>query len=135
MEEFLFYKRLSEFELQQKEHGEDSQKITSANVAETSASNWFSSENVTNVYTSYINLDKDQNGMLSQRELISLNSSVVGLNPSPLQLTSIAISRLFDEYITYIPKEMDYKTYLDLILALENKTSRRKLLLPFFENY
>ena len=133
MEEFLFFKRLSEFELTQKE--QQNQILNDENktpiVTETSATNWFSSENVTNVYTSYINLDKDQNGMLSQRELIGLNSTVVGLTPSPLQLTSVAINRLFEEYITYYPKEMDYKTFLDLILALENKPSRRKLSLSF----
>ena len=126
MEEFLFFKRLSDFEQQQEQQNDNDGKQVPV-VSETSGTNWFSSENAMKVYTSYINLDKDQNGMLSQRELISLNSCICGINPSPIQLTSIAVSRLFEEYITFYPREMDYKTFLDLILALENKTSKQSL--------
>lgn len=128
MEEFLFFKRLSDFEHQQEQqNNQNDDHGKQPVVTESSGANWFSSENAMNVYTNYINLDKDQNGMLSQRELISLNSCICGINPSPIQLTSIAVSRIFEEYITFDPREMDYKTFLDLILALENKTCKQSL--------
>jgi hypothetical protein len=55
--------------------------------------------------------------MLSQEELLQFS----GLPGEALQLTQTAVRRLFEEYITYRPMEMDYRTFLDLILALENK--------------
>ena len=45
--------------------------------------------------------------MLSQRELIGLN--VCGTSSTQCQLSSVAIRRIFEEYITYTPKEMDFK--------------------------
>jgi hypothetical protein len=63
--------------------------------------------------------------MLSERELIGL--SQCGSPPTPCQLTSACISRIFQEYITYKPKEMDYKTFLDLVLALENISNPQSL--------
>lgn len=47
--------------------------------------------------------------------------SYAGTARDPYQLTYTAVSRVFEENITYSPVEMDFKTFLDLILALENK--------------
>jgi hypothetical protein len=55
--------------------------------------------------------------MLSQEELLAFSGTPGEL----LQLTQTAVRRLFEEYITYRPMEMDYRTFLDLVLALENK--------------
>jgi len=45
-----------------------------------------------------------------------------------VQLTAVTIRRIFDEYITYPPPhEMDYKMFLDLILALDNKTTAQSM--------
>uniref|UniRef100_A0A3B4YR77 Protein phosphatase 2, regulatory subunit B'', gamma n=1 Tax=Seriola lalandi dorsalis TaxID=1841481 RepID=A0A3B4YR77_SERLL len=59
----------------------------------------------------YLNLDKDHNGMLSKEELSRYGTAT---------LTSVFLDRVFQEYLTY-DGEMDYKTYLDFVLALENR--------------
>ena len=41
-------------------------------------------------------------------------------------LTSIFVDRLFEEYQTF-EGEMDYKTFLDFVLAMENKKSMQSL--------
>lgn len=46
-----------------------------------------------------------------------------GLGTDQIQFTSIAMQRLFEEYITYQPYEMDYKGFVNLVLACENNTS------------
>ena len=50
--------------------------------------------------------------MLKKGELIKYSSG----------LTSIFIDRIFEEYQTF-EGEMDYKTFLDFVLAYENKKS------------
>jgi serine/threonine-protein phosphatase 2A regulatory subunit B'' len=67
------------------------------------------------VFSIYVELDKDQNGMLSQEELLAFT----GLSNESVQLSSTAVKTLFVENITYQPMEMDYKAFLDLLLALE----------------
>ncbi|KAL1380604.1 hypothetical protein pipiens_014060 [Culex pipiens pipiens] len=62
--------------------------------------NWFSAPSALSVYGHYLNLDKDHNGMLSKKELIGC--------------------------LTY-DGEMDYKTYLDFVLALENRSEPQSL--------
>lgn len=47
---------------------------------------------------------------------------------SRVQLSRVCISRLFECYITYEPLEMDYKAFLDLVLALEKRTTRESLI-------
>ena len=42
------------------------------------------------------------------------------VNKQKIQLTPATISRIFEEYVCYQPLEIDYKSFLDLILALEN---------------
>ena len=59
----------------------------------------------------YLNLDKDHNGMLSKAELLHYGTST---------LTPAFVNRVFEVCLTY-GGEMDYKTYLDFVLALENR--------------
>jgi hypothetical protein len=75
--------------------------------------NWFSAESALRVYNAYLSMDKDDNGMLSRSE--------VGKLPGTL-LTQFVIDRLFQETVTY-NGEMDFKGYLDLVLAIENRDS------------
>ena len=57
--------------------------------------------------------------MLSIDELMHFT----GNKTQPVQLTHTAVSRLFEENITYSPMELDYKGFLDLMLALENRST------------
>ncbi|ETN63793.1 phosphatase 2 [Anopheles darlingi] len=79
--------------------------------------NWFSAPSALSVYGHYLNLDKDHNGMLSKKELIGYGSGT---------LTPIFLERVFAECLTY-DGEMDYKTYLDFVLALENRAEPQSL--------
>lgn len=79
--------------------------------------NWFSAPSALRVYGQYLNLDKDHNGMLSRQELLSYGTST---------LTQTFIDRVFEECLTY-GGEMDYKTYLDFVLALENRKEPQAL--------
>ena len=115
MEELLFIKRLSQYE----------KDLDESALTSHIGTNWFSGTNASAIYSTYIDLDKDRNGMLCQMELLGLNAC--GVPAVPCQLTTAAINRIFDEYITYSPKEMDYKTFLDLVLALENKSNSQSL--------
>ncbi|XP_076312626.1 serine/threonine-protein phosphatase 2A regulatory subunit B'' subunit gamma-like [Tachypleus tridentatus] len=80
-------------------------------------SNWFSAPSALRVYGQYLNLDKDRNGMLSKEELARYGTGT---------LTNVFIERVFQEYLTY-DGEMDYKTYLDFVLALENRKEPQSL--------
>jgi len=73
--------------------------------------NWFSAPCALRVYGQYLNLDKDHNGMLNRDELARYGTGT---------LTNVFIERVFQECLTY-DGEMDYKTYLDFVLAMENK--------------
>ncbi|XP_031626313.1 serine/threonine-protein phosphatase 2A regulatory subunit B'' subunit gamma-like [Contarinia nasturtii] len=79
--------------------------------------NWFSAPSALSIYGHYLNLDKDHNGMLSKQELGGYGSGT---------LTTVFLDRLFAECITY-DGEMDYKTYLDFVLALENRQEPQSL--------
>ncbi|KAE8587406.1 hypothetical protein XENTR_v10021962 [Xenopus tropicalis] len=78
---------------------------------ESQESNWFSAPSALRVYGQYLNLDKDHNGMLSKEELSRYGTGT---------LTCVFLDRVFQECLTY-DGEMDYKTYLDFVLALENR--------------
>ncbi|GMI02998.1 hypothetical protein TrVE_jg9726 [Triparma verrucosa] len=110
------------------------------------STNWFSSENSLRVYSQYLELDKDQNGLLSKTEL----QNYTGSDRQPVRLTPAFIDRIFDEITTYQTStnpnekkgtgEMDYKTFLDFVLAMENKKSKEGLryfwrLLSFGKDY
>uniref|UniRef100_A0A3P8ZJ33 Serine/threonine-protein phosphatase 2A regulatory subunit B'' subunit gamma n=1 Tax=Esox lucius TaxID=8010 RepID=A0A3P8ZJ33_ESOLU len=78
---------------------------------ESQESNWFSAPSALRVYGQYLNLDKDHNGMLSKEELCRYGTGT---------LTGVFLDRVYQECLTY-DGEMDYKTYLDFVLALENR--------------
>eukprot|EP00064_Thunnus_orientalis_P011971 superscaffoldBa00001784_g12004 len=100
---------------------------------ESQESNWFSAPSALRVYGQYLNLDKDHNGMLSKEELSRYGTAT---------LTSVFLDRVFQECLTYDGEmvrqrtgpggaltavvfiqtgDIDYKTYLDFVLALENR--------------
>lgn len=79
--------------------------------------NWFSAPSALRIYGQYLNLDKDHNGMLSKNELAGLGTGT---------LTSVFLERVYQECLTY-EGEMDYKTYLDFVLALENRQEPQSL--------
>ncbi|XP_022081384.1 serine/threonine-protein phosphatase 2A regulatory subunit B'' subunit gamma-like [Acanthaster planci] len=80
-------------------------------------SNWFSAPSALRVYGQYLNLDKDHNGMLSKQELARFGTGT---------LTNVFLDRVFQECLTY-DGEMDYKTYLDFVLAMENRREPQAL--------
>ncbi|KAH8855477.1 Serine/threonine-protein phosphatase 2A regulatory subunit B'' subunit gamma isoform 2 [Schistosoma japonicum] len=75
------------------------------------AANWFSHQSALRVYGSYLLLDEDRNGLLTRSELSQFGNGT---------LNDMFLDRVFQECLTY-EGEMDYKTYLDLVLAMENK--------------
>ena len=83
---------------------------------EDAMSNWFSVQSSLRVYDTYLRLDQDKNGMLKKQELARYSPG----------LTNIFIDRVFEEYQTY-EGEMDYKNFLDFVLAMENKKSPQSL--------
>ena len=80
------------------------------------AQNWFSSQNAERVYKAYLKLDLDENGLLKKSELVKYQWG----------LTDIFIDRIYEEYQTF-EGEMDYKTFLDFVLAMENKKTPQSL--------
>lgn len=78
------------------------------------ASNWFSASNALRVYSQYLQLDADQNGMLSRRELSAYQNGI---------LTQVCIERIFEECNTF-SGEIDFRVYLDIVLALENRSAK-----------
>lgn len=83
--------------------------------------NWFSAPSALRIYGHYLNLDQDHNGMLSKSELAGYGSG---------SLTKPFLDRVFQTCLTY-GGEMDYKTYLDLVLALENRSEPQALAFLF----
>lgn len=79
--------------------------------------NWFSAPSALRVYGQYLNLDRDHNGMLNKEELAGYGTGT---------LTTVFLERVFQECLTY-DGEMDYKTYLDFVLALENRHEPQSL--------
>ncbi|KAM5279923.1 serine/threonine-protein phosphatase 2A regulatory subunit B'' subunit gamma-like [Ctenodactylus gundi] len=78
---------------------------------ESHETNWFSAPSALRVYGQYLNLDKDHNSILSKEELSRYGIAT---------MTSVFLDRVFQECLIY-DGEMDYKTYLDFVLALENR--------------
>jgi serine/threonine-protein phosphatase 2A regulatory subunit B'' len=89
-----------------------------------SSDNWFLGTQAEKVYNTYLELDADENGTLSEDELYHFG----GMNPSDsLRLTRTAIRRLLEETVTYSPVELDFKGFLDLVLALRNKATAQSI--------
>jgi len=85
--------------------------------------NWFSLAYAEMLYADYLELDEDQNGMLSAAELSRYRGG---------GLTSVFISRIFQECQTYRHQstgqlEIDYKSYLDFVLATTYKGTSESL--------
>jgi len=80
--------------------------------------NWFSHICALRVYSMYLELDADTNGMLLPEELQEYGSGM---------LSEVFIRRVFQECQTY-EGEMDYKSFLDFVLAMENKKEKAAML-------
>ncbi|GMP76670.1 hypothetical protein CsSME_00033251 [Camellia sinensis var. sinensis] len=95
-------------------HQESEEEVTDIEQAE----NWFSLTSAQRICDMFLALDKDMNGTLSKQEL---REYVDGT------LTDIFIERAFDEHVRHgktgggNAREMDFESFLDFVLALENK--------------
>ncbi len=75
--------------------------------------NWFSAAKAKELYQQYLALDVDRNGLLSKEEFGRYGNS---------KLAPLFVTRLFEETQTY-DSELDYKSFLDITLNLDNKTA------------
>ena len=87
------------------------------------SNNWFSSVNAHRLYDLYVSMDEDQNGMLSKQEVKIFTGSTGNVSQT---FTDAFIDRLFEESVTY-SGEIDFKVFVDLIIALENKKQAASL--------
>lgn len=77
------------------------------------SANWFAVDSAWNVYSRYIDMDLNSDGLLSKEEIARYPTAF---------LTEIAIDRLIQEHMSF-QSMIDYKGYLDLVLALNNPDS------------
>ncbi|KAJ0976198.1 hypothetical protein J5N97_018163 [Dioscorea zingiberensis] len=95
-------------------HQESEEEVTDTEQAE----NWFSLTSAQRICDMFLALDKDMNGTLSKQELKEYADGT---------LTEIFIERAFDEHVRRSKtgggnaREMDFESFLDFVLALENK--------------
>ncbi|KAK6914529.1 Calreticulin/calnexin [Dillenia turbinata] len=95
-------------------HQESEEEVTDTEQAE----NWFSLTSAQRICDMFLALDKDMNGTLSKQELREYADGT---------LTEIFIERTFDEHVRRgkrgggNAREMDFESFLDFVLALENK--------------
>ncbi|CAL5337836.1 unnamed protein product [Camellia sinensis] len=95
-------------------HQESEEEVTDTEQAE----NWFSLTSAQRICDMFLALDKDMNGTLSKQELREYADGT---------LTDIFIERAFDEHVRSgksggnNAREMDFESFLDFVLALENK--------------
>ena len=85
--------------------------------------NWFSLPYAEMLYADYLELDTDQNGLLSASELLRYRGG---------GLTNVFVQRIFQECQTYRNRdtgqsEIDYKSYLDFVLATTYKGTTEAL--------
>ena len=114
MEELLYFKRISQFE----------NDMSPTTFASQVGNNWFDGKNAEMLYNTYVDLDTDGNGTLSQEELFQFG----GIRESEsVQLSHTVIRRIFEENISYQPVELDYKGFIDLVIALDNKRSKESM--------
>eukprot|EP01084_Bolivina_argentea_P282150 482921_1 len=78
---------------------------------ENNRKNWFYVENALRVYKMYLSLDQDHNGTLSQKEMLQFNGS---------SMSNLCVQRIFQYKKTW-DGEMDYKGFLNFVLAVEYK--------------
>ncbi|KAH8495091.1 hypothetical protein H0E87_018322 [Populus deltoides] len=107
-------------------HQESEEEVTDSEQAE----NWFSLTSAQRICDMFLALDKDMNGTLSKQELGEYADGT---------LTGIFIERVYDEHVFVMllivydehvrrgkggggnTREMDFESFLDFVLALENK--------------
>ncbi|KAM0988322.1 hypothetical protein ACFX13_012517 [Malus domestica] len=94
-------------------HQESEEEVTDNEQAE----NWFSLTSAQRICDMFIALDKDSSQSLSKQELREYADGT---------LTEIIIERVFDEHVQRgksggSSREMDFDSFLDFVLALENK--------------
>ncbi|KAJ3379317.1 Serine/threonine-protein phosphatase 2A regulatory subunit B'' subunit gamma [Entophlyctis sp. JEL0112] len=83
--------------------------------------NWFSDFYSIKIYGQYLSLDTDGNGMLSRSELAKFNNGT---------LTDVYLDRVFEERQIRIG-HLDYKAFVELILAIENPQSPQSITYQF----
>ena len=109
MEELLYMKRLSHVK-----NDIDPSQIST---------NWFSTDNALKLYSTFLDLDVSKSGVLTVEEMLQF----AGTPDEPAQLTRVALERIFEANVLYSPLEMDFKAFLDLCLAIENKNTTESL--------
>ena len=77
---------------------------------------WFSLQSSQGIYALYLSLDRDQNGMLSQAELSHFQSGAYTAQLLDALYSSVA---LYPSSTEPGVLEMDYKAFLDFVLAVE----------------
>jgi Ca2+-binding EF-hand superfamily protein len=114
--------------------------------------NWFSAETSLSVYSTYLSLDVDRNGLLSKQELLAYNG-IISYNGvikgNKCKLTKTFVDQMYQELPMFLisdtsmggsredisdnsdredrggergsSHQMDYKRFLDFVLAMENK--------------
>lgn len=80
-------------------------------------SNWFSLASVTRVHAAFVALDADANGLLSAEEFAGVDGG---------GLTAAAVARVF-QTSRNCDHQLDYKAYLDYVLATEYSLRRPSL--------
>ena len=112
-------------------------------------SNWFSVPSATEVYGRFIALDTTRSGSLTKAELraytgeyssqirllfyfyiylIVPSTNLYETGGKQINFTQAAVDRIFEETITYSPDNgMDFKTFLDLVIALESLDTKQSL--------
>ena len=86
-------------------------------------SNWFSKQNASKLVELFDQLDEDKNGFLSIDELSKFQWG----------LTRFFLSRVLDRYTKEENNyEMDFKTFVEFVLIIENRKTRQSILF-FFE--
>ena len=77
-------------------------------------SNWFSLASAIRTYRQFLDLDADQDGMLSAEELMHYAEGLMTLTPA-------FVRRLFEVVHTYDGR-LDYKGYLDFVISCEHRS-------------
>ncbi|OQS05697.1 serine/threonine-protein phosphatase 2A regulatory subunit B'' subunit gamma isoform 2 [Thraustotheca clavata] len=93
------------------------------------AANPFTIEAISTIHRQYLQLDTDKDGMLSRQEMLSYGRKKAFANENghaTHELTKQFIDRVFDMSITY-NDELDYKSFLDINIRLQDKTSKSSL--------